>query len=187
MKDKKKGEGMKSLFGKRKELKEKEKERLEKERKYKEERKERIRKLNKDFVEDLDTLVGEKDGIVDQTRAAKDAMSMELDIERAEAEAARIEAEIRRMEAETKEKHVKIGVAVVGAAATLVTAGASVYYLKKNFDFNCAYMSLIFGQKDSLNILDPKSYNALTKSKENVSRAVDMTMKGATSYVRDIK
>lgn len=187
MNKEKKGEGMKGLFGKKKELKEKLKEAKEKEKQFKEERKERVRKLEKDFVEDLDTLVGEKDGIVDQTRATKDVLAMELDIERAEAEAARIEAEIRRMEAETKERHFKTGLAVVGGVVTVITAGASVYYMKKNFDFNCKYMELIFGQKDSLNILDPKSFNALTKSKENMNRTVDMTMKGATNYVRDFK
>lgn len=124
---------------------------------YKKNRKERIRNLSKDFVEDLDTLILEKDGIVDQTKATKDVVQMELELERAELEA---------WERGTK-IFVTIGTFAVGA-----------YFMKKSFDLNQNYMMLCYQQKDSMNFVDPGMKNAFLKSKDNFTRMADNSLNG---------
>lgn len=125
---------------------------------YKENRKERIRQLSKDAIDDLNSIVEEKgfpDGMVDQTKAVKDIWQMELELERNEMEA---------WERGTKVL-VMIGTFAVGA-----------YFMKKNFDFNSQYMMLVYNQKDSMDIINPRMQTAFLKSKDNFSRMADNSL-----------
>lgn len=125
---------------------------------YKQRRKERIRELSKNFTEDLNTLILEKDGIVDQTKATKEVVMMELEIEKSEAEIAE-----RRWN-------------MLMGFGSLVITGLFMY---GSYKFNCRYMNMVFNQKDSLNVVDPKSFNALTRSKDNFGRLVENNMRNS--------
>lgn len=95
---------------------------------------------------------------LDDIKAAREANNIRLDNKKAKAEIIKNVAQA-------------LGITVTSAVALV-----SIIYTAKYYNFDVAWMNKIYDFKDSINVIDPKSFNQVGKNRENHKRMLDGLM-----------